>query len=105
MIPLSIDIPVDNPTKLKIRLHAAPPSHGKSHYRWNTQVFDEEKMSELLQQTHDIPSFITWLHKKMMMTDTYLVERGLTSKRSRMNIDDQDDFSTYNKSMKMEIDE
>lgn len=96
MVPLSIDIPVDDPTKPKIRLHT--PSAAKS-YRWNPKVFDEEKMSETLQQTNDIPSFISWLYKRMINTDSYLIDRGY--KRSRTD----NDFDDNNKSMKMEIDE
>ena len=96
MIPLSIDIPVDNPTRPKIRLHS--PSATKSH-RWNPKVFDEEKMAEQLLQTHDIPSFMTWLYKRMQNTDNYLMERS--NKRSRHY--EQED--TNHKSTKMEVDE
>lgn len=97
MIPLSIEIPMENPTKPVIRLHSS--SAAKSH-RWNPKVFDEAKMSEAIQQMHDIPSFISWLYKRMVDTDSYLIERG-GYKRSRT----ENEIDENNKSMKMEIDD
>jgi hypothetical protein len=101
MVPLSIDIPVDSPTKPVIRLHS--PSAAKSH-RWNPKVFEEESMSDILQQTHDISSLIGWLYKRMIGADSYLVEHGSKRSRNNMENDDSDD-NNNTKSMKMEIDE
>lgn len=95
MVSLSIDIPVDDPTKPLIRLH--PPSSAKTHC-WNPRVFDEEKMTEIVQDTHDICTFISWLYKRMAKSDAYLIERR---KRSYAHYDDNDE---NRKLMKMEID-
>jgi hypothetical protein len=96
MIPLSIDIPVDQPTKPNVRLHA--PS--LTHQRWNPQVFDETKMTDQLQNTHDVPAFIHWLSQKMRSADACLIDRN---KRA---FPEEDDFSaTEIKQMKMELDE
>lgn len=103
MIPLSIDIPVDNPIKPIIHLHSPPTTSASSSksYRWNTQVFDEEKMSDMLEQTHHVPLFINWLYKRMTSNgEPYLIEHG--SKRSHTL--DHDDFEDNSKSMKMDID-
>ncbi|KAG2207159.1 hypothetical protein INT47_012212 [Mucor saturninus] len=95
MVSISIDIPVDDPTKPVIRLH--PPSSAKTHC-WNPRVFDEEKMTEMVQDTHDICAFIRWLYERMAKTDAYMIERR---KRSYAAYDDNDD---HRKSMKMETD-
>lgn len=99
MIPLSIDIPVDQPTKPTVRLHA--PS--LTHQRWNPQVFDESKMTEEIRNTHDIPQFIHWLSGKMRTTDTYLINRN--NKRTYPE-EEEDSFSatTDAKHVKMELD-
>lgn len=98
MVSLSIDIPVDDPTKPIARLH--PPSSAKTHC-WNPRVFDEDKMTEILQDTHDISAFISWLYERMTKTDAYLIERG--RKRSHTNYDEEDIRNI--KTMKMETDE
>lgn len=97
MIPLSIDIPMENPTKPVVHLHS---SNAAKSQRWNSKVFDEAKMSEAIQQMHDIPSFISWLYKRMIDADSYLIERG-GYKRSRT----ENEIDENNKSMKMEIDD
>lgn len=102
MVPLSIDIPVDDPTKPIIRLH--PPCSAKTHC-WNPRVFDEDKMTEILQDTHDISAFIRWFYKRMANTDAYLIERGSKRSHTYRDDDDDDDDNRNTKSMKMEIDE
>lgn len=98
MVSLSIEIPVDDPNKPTIRLHA--PCSPKL-YCWNPRVFDEDKMTEILQDTHDISAFIKWLYKKMANTDAYLIDRN--SKRSFVHQDMDDNRNI--KYMKMETDE
>ncbi|CAO3631407.1 unnamed protein product [Mucor fragilis] len=100
MVSISIDIPLDSPTKPTVRLHA--PSHAKSQ-RWNPAVFDEAKMTEHMQSTHSIPEFIRQLYRDMANADTYLIDR--TQLKRRLS---EDDFSSTlddsNKLMKMELD-
>ncbi|GAN00585.1 hypothetical protein MAM1_0001c00007 [Mucor ambiguus] len=100
MVSISIDIPLDNPAKPTVRLHA--PSHAKSQ-RWNPAIFDEAKMTEQMQSTHSIPEFIRQLYKDMANADTYLINR--TQPKRRLS---EDDFSSMlddsNKLMKMELD-
>ncbi|GAA5794946.1 hypothetical protein HPULCUR_000296 [Helicostylum pulchrum] len=101
IVPLSIEIPVDNPTRPVIRLHA--PCSSKTH-TWNPRVFDQDQMTDILQDTHNIANVFSWLYKKMVDTETYLIERG--SKRARIedNFDELNDFNNT-KYTKMEIDE
>lgn len=102
IVPLSIEIPVDDPTRPKIRLHK--PCSSNAH-TWNPRVFDEGIMSEILQDTHNISDVFRWLYKRMMGTEAYLIHRN--AKRSRQNMDDNyDDLNDYKniKNMKMEID-
>lgn len=100
MVSISIDIPLDNPTKPAVRLHA--PSHAKSQ-RWNPAIFDEARMTEQMRSTHSIPEFIRQLYKDMADADTYLIDR--TQLKRRLS---EDDFSSTmddsNKLMKMELD-
>jgi hypothetical protein len=96
MIPLSIDIPVDQPTKPTVRLHA--PS--LTHQRWNPHVFNEAKMTDQLQSSHNVPAFIHWLSEKMRSADAYLIDRN-----KRPYPEEEDDFSaTGAKKIKMELD-
>lgn len=100
MVPLSIDIPLENPTKPIVRLHA--PSNSKTQ-RWNPALFDEATMTEQIQSTYSIPEFIRQLYKGMSNADTYLIDRTQIKRRFS-----EDDFSSSiddsNKIMKMELD-
>lgn len=100
MVPISIDIPLENPTKPTVRLHA--PSHAKSQ-RWNPAIFDEAKMTEQMQSAHSIPEFIRKLYKDMANADAYLIDRTQLKRRFS-----EDDFSSTmednHKLMKMELD-
>lgn len=100
MVPISIDIPLENPTKPIVRLHA--PSSSKTQ-RWNPALFDEATMTKQIQSTYSIPEFIRQLYKNMSKADTYLIDRTQIKRRFS-----EDDFSSSiddsNKIMKMELD-
>ncbi|KAI8984722.1 mediator of RNA polymerase II transcription subunit 1-domain-containing protein [Mycotypha africana] len=98
MIPISIQIPADEPTKPRVILHS-PPKLGQS---WNPAVFDEAIMTQDLQSSYKIPVLVRSLYQKMSIADTLLInslKRPLTSK------DDEDKNDQHNKYIKMEIDE
>jgi hypothetical protein len=97
IVPLSIEIPFDNPTKPTIRLDS--PHASKTH-SWDPTIFDEDKMTHVIQMGYDVPLLIRWLYKRMCASDTYLIERSHKRVRS-------DEWSNMNdfKMMKMDIDE
>lgn len=101
IVSLSIEIPVDNPTRPVIRLHA--PCSSKTH-TWNPSVFDQDKMTDILQDRHNIADVFSWLYKKMIDTETYLIERGPKRSRIEDSFDELNDFNNT-KYTKMEIDE
>ncbi|KAI8641571.1 mediator of RNA polymerase II transcription subunit 1-domain-containing protein, partial [Parasitella parasitica] len=100
MVSISIDIPLETPTKPIVRLHA--PSNAKSQ-RWNPSIFDEAAMTEQIQTLYSIPELIRQLYKCMSNADTYLIDRSIGKRRFS-----EDDFSSSiddsNKIMKMELD-
>lgn len=59
MVPLSIDIPANDPTKPIVRLQSSPI------HKWNTNVFKQDLMSKELQSTYNLPAFIRWLSNRM----------------------------------------
>lgn len=59
MVPLSIDIPANDPTKPIVRLQSSPI------HKWNTNVFKQDLMSKELQSTYNLPAFIRWISNRM----------------------------------------
>ncbi|CEP12406.1 hypothetical protein [Parasitella parasitica] len=100
MVSISIDIPLETPTKPIVHLHA--PSNAKSQ-RWNPAIFDEAAMTEQIQSTYSIPEFIRQLYKNMSTADTYLVDR-IQAKRRFSEEDFSSAMDDSNKVMKMELD-
>ncbi|RCH86715.1 hypothetical protein CU098_004121 [Rhizopus stolonifer] len=92
MVPLSIDIPADCPTKPIVRLNTPSTPYAQ---KWNPRLFDQDQMSAELQQTHSIPQWIHWLYNKMTTADSYPMKRS----------HDFNEDSYPSKAIKMEIDE
>ncbi|KAG1057383.1 hypothetical protein G6F43_000788 [Rhizopus delemar] len=84
MVPLSIDIPTDDPTKPIVRLHSSPI------HKWNMNVFNQDLMTKELQSHYNVPLFIRWLFDRMSQ-ESFI-------KRERMDIDDD----LFKKSIKTE---
>ncbi|KAI8994632.1 mediator of RNA polymerase II transcription subunit 1-domain-containing protein [Pilobolus umbonatus] len=97
MLPFSVDIPADNPTQPRVHLHS--PNTFKS-LRWNTQILEEDKMTQVLQTAHDIPLLIRWIYRRMRSSDSYLVESYNKKGRS-----DDNEWSISSKKIKMELDD
>lgn len=93
MVPFSIDIPADNPTKPTVRLHASTTTS----QRWNPQIFNAELMSEEIQTTFHIPTLIQSLYSKMSSGENYLVS-------VKRRYSEENDFSAPEKLVKMELD-
>lgn len=104
MVSISIDIPLENPTKPIVRLHA--PSNSKTK-RWNPVIFDETAMTEQIQSNYNVPEFIRQLYKGMLNADAYLIDRTQI-KRRLSEQEEEEGFSSSvddsNKIMKMELD-
>ncbi|KAG1446336.1 hypothetical protein G6F56_009605 [Rhizopus delemar] len=84
LVPLSIDIPTEDPTRPTVSLHASPI------HKWNTSVFKPDAMTKELQSHHNLPQFIRWLFERM--------SKESFVKREKMDIDDD----LFKKSIKIE---
>ncbi|KAG0175982.1 hypothetical protein DFQ29_006719 [Apophysomyces sp. BC1021] len=65
LISLSIDIPADTPAQPTVKLHPPYSSNSSDNVSWNHQIFDEEKMTRVLQTGHHIPLLIRWLWNRI----------------------------------------
>ncbi|CAO3668612.1 unnamed protein product [Rhizopus stolonifer] len=84
LVPLSIDIPTEDPTRPTVSLHASPI------HKWNMNVFKSDAMTKELQSHHNLPQFIRWLFERM--------SKESFVKREKMDIDDD----LFKKSIKIE---
>ncbi|KAL0093672.1 hypothetical protein F4703DRAFT_1830656 [Phycomyces blakesleeanus] len=68
LIPLAISIPIDTPTRPVVRLDQHDPLSGTQTNQaigWNTLVFDEDKMTRVIQTGYSIPLLIRWLWNRI----------------------------------------
>ncbi|KAI9477999.1 MAG: mediator of RNA polymerase II transcription subunit 1-domain-containing protein [Benjaminiella poitrasii] len=93
IMPLSIDIPSNQPTKPTVRLHSSPdPTQ-----HWNPRLFDVQQLTQQIQASHNLTALIQSIYELMLAEDSaYLIQ-------SKRRLSDED-IMNNNKSMKMELD-
>lgn len=87
LLSLSIEIPKDVPARpvVKLNLPAADGHDPMHQLMWHPEVFDEDKMSRVIQTGYNIPLLIRWLWKRIERhSEDYVVQTPrLSSRRSR----------------------
>ncbi|KAI7885606.1 hypothetical protein K492DRAFT_141418 [Lichtheimia hyalospora FSU 10163] len=104
LLSLSIEIPKSTPARPVIRLY--PPStseHERVHQlAWNSDIFDQDKMTRVIQTGYSIPLLVRWLWNRIQQQPDvdYTIEVSRLGLRRSRN---EDGMSAYpSKHIKME---
>lgn len=105
LLSLSIEIPKSTPARPVIRLY--PPStseHERVHHLvWNSDIFDQDKMTRVIQTGYSIPLLVRWLWNRIQQQPDvdYTIEMSRLGLRRSRN---EDGISSYpSKHIKMEV--
>ncbi|KAG2219623.1 hypothetical protein INT45_011348 [Circinella minor] len=108
ILSISIEVPKDTPAKPIVRLD--PPSTGEHdplhRLAWQADIFDEDKMTRVIQTGYNIPLLVRWLWKRIEQhpkMDLIVQTSRLGLRRSR-NEDRTQTHSQYEKRIKTEFD-
>lgn len=108
LLSISIEVPKDTPAKPIVRLD--PPSTGEHdplhRLAWQADIFDEDKMTRVVQTGYNIPLLVRWLWKRIEQHPEmdYIVQTSRLGLRRSRNEDRTQTHSHYEKRIKTEFD-
>ncbi|KAI9492303.1 mediator of RNA polymerase II transcription subunit 1-domain-containing protein [Zychaea mexicana] len=108
LLSVSIEVPKDTPAKPVVRLD--PPSAGERdpmhRLAWQPDIFDEDKMTRVIQTGYNIPLLVRWLWKRIEQHPEmdYIVQTSRLGLRRSRNEDRTQTQQHYEKRIRTEFD-